>query len=102
MNNFTHFTKATPDDLASIDSLMKPPEAPERIYGWMDSQLSVARHYGGITYQGKDYVIAYNEDRQPLLRFDVLIRENQQKAAQEKAGRAAQKLAAKQAQGTLA
>ena len=24
---------------------------PERIHGWQDSRLSIARFYGGITYQ---------------------------------------------------
>lgn len=94
--------KATPQDLAAIDRLLNPQEPPERIYGWMDSQLSVARHYGSMKYQGHDYVISYNEDRQPLVRTDVLKRENQHKAAQAKAERVAQKLAAKQAQGVLA
>lgn len=27
---------------------------PERIYNWSDSQLSIARHYGGISYNGSD------------------------------------------------
>ncbi len=26
--------------------------APERIYGWLDTQLSIARHYGGCKYNG--------------------------------------------------
>ncbi len=44
---------------------------PERIYGWMDSQLSIARFYGGIKYNGAEYVIAPDEDGQPLVRMDV-------------------------------
>lgn len=50
-------------------------EAPERIYGWLDSQLSLARYSGGCTFNGHAYTIAYNEDRQPLVRMDVLKRE---------------------------
>lgn len=34
---------------------MSTKEPPERIYGWLNSQLSIAQHYGGITYQGKHY-----------------------------------------------
>ena len=49
--------------------------APERIYNWLDSQLSIARHYGGCKYNGADYVIAYREKGQPLVRGDVLKRE---------------------------
>lgn len=45
--------------------------APERIYNWLDSQLSIARHYGGCTFNGADYVIAYDEEGHPLVRKDV-------------------------------
>lgn len=51
---------------------------PERIYGWRDSQLSVARHYGGCKFNGADYVISYDEDGQPLVRADVIKREKRQ------------------------
>ena len=51
------------------------PEPPERIYGWLDSQLSIARHYGHIRFQGVEYVVAYDEKDQPLVRADVLKRE---------------------------
>ena len=44
---------------------------PERIYNWLDSQLSIARHYGGCKFNGADYVIAYDEEGQPLVRKDV-------------------------------
>ena len=39
---------------------------PHRIYGWLDSQLSIARHYGGCELNGKRYVIRYDLDGQPL------------------------------------
>lgn len=53
-------------------------EAPERIYGWLNTQLSIARHYGGCKYNGHDYSIAPNEEGQPLVRMDVLKRERKQ------------------------
>lgn len=52
---------------------------PERIYHWQNSQLSIARHYGGCKFNGKDYVIATNEEGQPLVRADVLKRERKSK-----------------------
>ena len=54
-------------------------EAPEKIYGWMDSQLSVARHYGGCTYQGHAYKVDYNDIDQPLVRSDILLQEKAKK-----------------------
>lgn len=50
-------------------------EAPERLYHWQNTQLSIARYYGGCTYNGHRYVIAPNEEGQPLVREDVLKRE---------------------------
>lgn len=57
-------------------------EAPERIYGWLDSQLSIARHFGGCNYNGSRYVIDYKDARMPLVRWDVVQREA--KAAKKK------------------
>ena len=53
------------------------PEPPERIYGWLNTQLSIARHrhYGGMTYQGQHYQIDYHTKGEPLVRDDVLARE---------------------------
>lgn len=92
---------ATPQDLAAIDRLIKPSGPPERIYGWLNSQLSLARHYGGLKYQGHDYQIAFSEEHQPLVRVDVLAREAKEKVNLAKAARKAQKLAAQQAQEVL-
>lgn len=50
-------------------------EAPERIHGWLNTQLSIARFYGGCNFNGKSYLIAYKEEGQPLVREDVLKRE---------------------------
>lgn len=52
---------------------------PERIYGWLDTQLSIARHYGGLTYNGKLYVIAPDEEGEPLVRIDVKMAEKKAK-----------------------
>jgi len=59
---------------------------PERIHNWLHTQLSVARHYGGITFNGHAYTFATNEPGCPLVRADVLVREaKERKAAAEKA-----------------
>lgn len=63
-------------------------QAPERIYGWRDSQMSIARHYGGLRYQGHEYKIAYVEHGQPLVRQDVLVREAKKRLAADKAAKA--------------
>jgi hypothetical protein len=60
--------------LPTIEQLLNPNQPPERIYGWLDSQLSLARHYGGLKYQGHDYQIDYAADGQPLVRVDVIKR----------------------------
>lgn len=54
-------------------------DAPEKIYGWMDTQLSVARHYGGCTYQGHAYKVDFNDIDQPLVRMDVMEEEKRAK-----------------------
>ena len=57
--------------------------APERIYNWLNTQLSIARFYGGCTYNGASYDIAWNEEGQPLVRTDVIDKEK--KASRKKA-----------------
>ena len=54
-------------------------EAPEKIYGWMDSQLSLARHYGGCTFHGHSYKVDYNDIDQPLVREDIMQKEKTEK-----------------------
>jgi hypothetical protein len=61
--------------------------APERIYGWLDTQMSVARHYGGLTYQGHSYVIDMADKDKPLVRVDVLAREAKLAKAKAKAAK---------------
>ena len=48
---------------------------PERIYHWLDSQLSIARFAGSIAINGVTYVVATHEEGQPLVRQDVLAAE---------------------------
>jgi len=57
---------------------------PDRIYNWLDSPLSIARFYGGIQYNGTRYVIAHNEEGQPLVRWDVLKAEAKAKPKKQK------------------
>lgn len=49
--------------------------APDRIYDWLNSQLSVARFYGGMRYQGHMYVIDGKTAGAPLVKQSVLIAE---------------------------
>jgi hypothetical protein len=70
------------------------PEPPEVIRGWRDSQLSIARFYGGLTYQGHQYVIDENDD---LVRWDVL----QARARAAKAARKAAVESQQPEQGSL-
>lgn len=77
------------------------PTPPEKIYGWLDSQLSIARYYGGLSYQGHSYVIAPDEDGQPLVRLDVLTRERKEREAAQKAAREAEKQDAAERQKDL-
>ena len=46
--------------------------APEKIYNWRDTQLSIARHYGGMKFRGASYTIDANDPDQPLVRDDIL------------------------------
>jgi hypothetical protein len=46
-------------------------DQPEKIYNWLNTQLSIARHYGGINFNGAWYVIDYKDPQQPLVRFDA-------------------------------
>ena len=57
---------------------------PERIYNWLDSQLSTARFAVSITINGVTYVVALHEEGQPLVRQDVLAAEAKAKKKGEK------------------
>lgn len=49
------------------------PNGPERYFGISHTQLSIARHYGGMTVNGTDYV--YLPDTDELLRHDIWKKE---------------------------
>ena len=57
---------------------------PPRIYHWLNSQLSIARFAGPIRINGVTYIVAPNEDGQPLVRQDVLMAEAKAKKEGEK------------------
>ena len=57
---------------------------PERIYNWLDSQLSIARFAGSITINGTTYIVAMHEEGRPLVRQDVLMAEAKAKKEGEK------------------
>ena len=57
---------------------------PERIYHWLNSQLSIARFAGSISIDGATYVVATHEEGQPLVRQDVLAAEAKAKKEGEK------------------
>ena len=66
------------------------PQAPEKIYGWLDTQLSIARHYGGIKFEGASYLIDMTDPDQPLVRQDVLQAEAKAKKDAAKAQKSSQ------------
>lgn len=39
---------------------------PRRYWGWLDSHLSIARHYGGVKIDGVQFNIRYDVEGQPL------------------------------------
>jgi hypothetical protein len=59
--------------------------APDRIYGWLDTQMSIARYSGGLTYMGHSYYVNPKEAGSPLVRSDVLAREAKEAKAAVKA-----------------
>ena len=70
--------------------MTKAHQSPEKIYGWMDTQLSIARFYGSISYQNQTYHIAQDEPGQPLVRWDVLQREQRQRRLEKEQAQAEQ------------
>ena len=61
-------------------------QPPERIHNWQFGQLSIARFYGGINFNGHKYLVAPEEEGQPLVRADVLKREQKAKRQAKKVG----------------
>lgn len=62
-------------------------KTPERIYNWMDTHLSIARFYGGVSYNGAEYVVAMDEEGQPLVRADLLKKPSKSKTSHEAVSR---------------
>jgi hypothetical protein len=61
------------------------PDRPERIYHVSQTQLSIARHYGGAKVFGAEYV--YDPTTDTLIRSDVLQREQKAKRDAEREAR---------------
>lgn len=74
---------------------------PERIHGWINTQMSVARYSGGVSYMGHSYYVAPNEPGAPLVREDVIKREAKQKKEERMAAKQYKALNAAKAQGEL-
>lgn len=60
--------KLTDAELEAIQSL--PRETPYQIHGVSQTQLSIARHFGGCRFNGAEYTYDYSDDS--LTRNDVL------------------------------
>jgi hypothetical protein len=72
---------------------------PDEIHHVSRSQFSVARYYGGCTYQGVSY--AYDRSRDVLIRRDVLAGRVRAAKVDAKKKRETDKAAAVDAQGDL-
>lgn len=59
-------------------------KGPEKIYNWLNSQLSIARFYGSIRIYGALYVIDESDKDLPLVRSDVLHKEAKEASEEEK------------------
>ena len=80
---------------------MSTTEAPERIHGWLNTQMSVARYSGGLTYMGHSYYVVPTEPGAPLVRQDVIKREAKAAKAERMAAKQYKALNAAKAQGEL-
>lgn len=75
-------TYLTPAEVAAIQRL--PRDTPYLINNVMHGMLSIARHYGGCTYQGVhyDYIPATDElVRDDVMRFVAALRKLEKKVA---------------------
>lgn len=90
-------------ELDKIDRLISGQSElpPERIYGWLETQMSIARFYGGLRYKDHQYFIAQDEEGQPLVRGDVLAKDRQAASQAAKEKRKAEKQRTAEAQGGL-
>ena len=74
-------------------------KSPEEIHNVRNSQLSIARVYGGITYNGHHY--HYDASRDALIRQDIWLARMKSAHADGKAARAAEKAKGLALQGGL-
>ena len=51
--------------------MREKPKGPEEIHGVLNSQFSIARFYGGITFNGEGYTY-FPENEGTLIRNDIL------------------------------
>lgn len=61
----------TESEIEALQSSTLPRKTPFAIQGVMNTQLSIARFYGGIRYNGDGYT--YMPDGDELIRDDVLL-----------------------------
>ena len=61
----------TESEIEALQSSNLPRKTPFAIQGVMNTQLSIARFYGGIRYNGDGYT--YMPDGDELIRDDVLL-----------------------------
>ncbi len=80
---------------------MSDPRRPERIYGWRDGQLSIARFYGGCSFNGCMYVVDTEDPAEPLVRVDVLDADKKKRIQAAKDKQQIEALKAAAAQGNL-
>ena len=80
----------------NLSDIQNPPP-PEKIYNWLDSQLSIARFYGGINFRGRYYAIDMSDPDRPLVRQDVAQTEAKDKKAKKRQAKQSEHEKAKQA-----
>ena len=76
----------TTDELAAVQSSGLDPFTPYVIGGVSQSQLSIARHYGGCTYGGREYYYIPTTDeliREDVVKWVTTRRKEAQRAARE-------------------
>jgi hypothetical protein len=58
--------------------------APEKIFHWRNTQLSIARFYGGLRAFGHEYTIDVTDPDAPLVRADIFAAEQKASEAERK------------------
>jgi hypothetical protein len=93
------------DQFELMQKIQTSPAAPPKIYNWLNSQMSIARYYGGLKYMGHHYYVAPDEEGAPLVRADVFEAEAKAKKLADKSEKLkaaeTKKQKAAEAQGNL-